>query len=411
MKTVLFLVHRIPYPPNKGDKIRSYHLLRVLSRHFRVLLGAFVDSEEDWQFRGEVAELCAEVCLVPLNGRWARCRSLIGILSNEPLTVPYYRDAAMASWVRAKVAEGVDVAVVFSSSMAQYVVPFRNLGQRIIDFVDLDSEKWKQYGAAQRGLLGAIYRREGRLLADYERMLALGFSGSVFVSDAEAEPLVRETPALAARVHGVGNGVDHQYFDPLVEVDDPYHGEKAVVFTGAMDYWANVDAVVWFAREVWGRVVREEPAARFFIVGTKPVKSVRALTALPGVSVTGTVKDVRLYLKFASVAVAPLRVARGIQNKILEALAMGLPVVATSAAVRGLVPTVRGCVAVADDPGALASEVVRMLRLGRSATIAERNRSAVIAAYDWTFAARQWRELLHVDVPARAVGGAIGSRA
>jgi glycosyltransferase involved in cell wall biosynthesis len=165
---------------------------------------------------------------------------------------------------------------------------------RIIDFVDLDSEKWRQYGAARGGVLGAVYRREGKTLADYERKVASEFAASVFVSDAESEPLVRSVPALASRIHAIGNGVDHRYFDPRTELADPFGSQaKTVVFTGAMDYWANVDAVSWFATEVWGRVLNEEPDARFYIVGSRPTPAVRALERLQGVSVTGTVQDVR----------------------------------------------------------------------------------------------------------------------
>jgi sugar transferase (PEP-CTERM/EpsH1 system associated) len=409
MKTLLFLVHRIPYPPNKGDKIRSYHLLRFFAKHFRVALGAFVDSPDDWRHREELAPYCADLHLVGMNGAWARLRSLRGFFSNEPLTVPFYRDAAMAAWVRAKIAEGVDAAVVFSSSMAQYVIPFDDAKPRIIDFVDLDSEKWRQYGSTRGGILGAIYRREAKTLASYERKLASEFAASVFVSDAEPEPLVRSVPALASRIHAIGNGVDHRYFDPHTAMPDPFESQaKTVVFTGAMDYWANEDAVSWFATEVWGRVVAEEPGARFYIVGSRPTPAVRALERLHGVTVTGTVQDVRPYLKFAAVSVAPLRVARGIQNKVLEAMAMGLPVVATPAAGQGLSPAVRACIDVADDAATFAERVVSVLRRGASSVVAERNRGVVIAEYDWENSGRAWGRLLGVPDTGSVAGSGRG---
>lgn len=403
MRTLLFLVHRIPYPPNKGDKIRSYHLLRFFAQHFRVVLGAFVDSSEDWRYRESLTRYCSDLNLVGIDRGWARLRSLAAFISGEPLTVPFYRDAAMTAWVRAKIGEGVDAAVVFSSSMAQYVEPFQNLQTRIIDFVDLDSEKWRQYGAARGGILGAIYRREGKALADYERTVANEFTASVFVSDAESESLVRSVPALASRIHAIGNGVDHQYFDPHAELADPYGSQaKTVVFTGAMDYWANEDAVSWFASEVWSRVVNEEPGARFYIVGSRPTPGVRALERLHGVTVTGTVPDVRPFLKFAAAAVAPLRVARGIQNKVLEAMAMGLPVIATHAAGQGLNPAVRACIDVADDAATFANRVLSVLRRDASFVVAERNRSVVIAEYDWTNSGRAWSRLLGLTETASA---------
>jgi sugar transferase (PEP-CTERM/EpsH1 system associated) len=244
-------------------------------------------------------------------------------------------------------------------------------------------------------------------LARYERSIAAEFSASVFVSAAEAEPVLRDAPGLAARIHSIGNGVDSDFFDPTIEIGNPFPVQDNVaVFTGAMDYWANVDAVSWFAKHVWSRVAREEPTARFCIVGARPTKEVRALERLPGVTVVGAVPDVRPYLKFASLAVAPLRVARGIQNKVLEALAMGLPVVATPAVGQGLSPAVRHCVEVADEAAGFASLVLSQIRSARSPAVAARNRSAVVATYDWRQSAREWARLLKVSETPTALPAA-----
>ena len=385
MTTLLSLVHRIPFPPNKGDKIRSYQLLRQLSSRYRVLLGAFVDYPEDWSQAAALDEFCDEVYLLPLRPRLARLRSLAGLWAREPLTVPYYRDRRMHRWARSKFEQGVDKVVVFSSSMAQYA-DYREAqdATRVIDFVDLDSEKWQQYGAHHSGLLGAVYRREARLLARYESEMARRFDHSVLVSSQEAKPLQHRCPELAGRIHAVPNGVDHRYFDPADSLVNPYGAnERAVVFTGAMDYQANVDAVCWFAEHAWPRIHAANANYGFTIVGSRPERAVLALGRLPGIRVTGTVDDVRPYLKFASVAVAPMRIARGIQNKVLEAMAMGLPVVGTAAAVEGLSADVAACVEQAESGEQFAQAALKLLEAPPSPNRADRNRAAILRDYDW----------------------------
>jgi sugar transferase (PEP-CTERM/EpsH1 system associated) len=398
MKTLLFLTHRIPYPPNKGDKIRSYELLKHLHSRCRVLLGAFVDYADDWRFRPNVEALCAEVELRPLQPTLARMRSLTGLVTGRPLTIPYYRDRGMEHWVREKVAQGVDAILVFSSSMAQYVNCLDGRIPRMIDFVDLDSEKWRQYGASRGGVAGAIYRREGELLAGYEDDVARRFDHSSLVTAAETESLLQRCPDLASRVHVVSNGVDHRFFDPQTALANPYEtGAKVVVFTGAMDYWANVDAACWFANEIWPPIAVADPAARFVVVGSRPTRAVQELRRLPGIRVTGTVEDVRPYLKHALVAVAPMRIARGVQNKVLEGMAMGLRVVVTPAVVRGLSAGVAANVRVADGASAFAQAVLAEFDAPSRAVTAARNRAAILEDYDWSKNLALVSDLLALD--------------
>jgi sugar transferase (PEP-CTERM/EpsH1 system associated) len=335
---VLFLVHRIPYPPNKGDKIRSYHLLRSLAERYRVHLGTFVDDEDDWRYLPEVEKLCADVCAVRLNPTRQRLASLAGLLGGEPLSVPYYESAALRAWVRRKVyEEGITRMVFFSSPMAQYApsngVPVR----KIVDFVDVDSEKWRQYAERHPWPLSWLYRREGERLLDFERGVASSAHASVFVTREEADLFRRRARVDDERIHSVVNGVDTEYFSPERRYESPYApGGPVVVFTGMMDYWANVDAVAWFAEEAFPRIRQAAEGVRFAIVGARPTRQVERLASLRGVEVTGAVEDVRPYVAHAEISVAPLRIARGIQNKVLEAIAMAKPVVATSAALEGL---------------------------------------------------------------------------
>jgi len=385
VKPVLYLVHRMPYPPNKGDKIRSFHILRFLAQRYRVHLGTFIDSENDRAFVRELSALCAETFVLPLSAGRARLKSLRGLATGAPLTIPYYFQRPMQTWVDGVLAERrIDRAVVFSSSMAQYVSGSRyGHVRRIMDFVDVDSEKWRQYGTMRRWPWSWVYAREARALLEYEAKIALEFDRSVFVSEPEAAHFRALAPASAHKIHHLENGVDYTYFDPSIGFENPYRSEeKAIVFTGAMDYWANVDAVTWFAAEVLPLIRRRVESARFYIVGSDPVEAVRALAG-DEIVVTGRVPDVRPYLAHAAVDVAPLRIARGIQNKVLEAMAMGCAVVATAQAAEGIAARDRE-LTVASEPSAMADAIVRQIEGSGPVDSAERARTFVTRRYDWT---------------------------
>ncbi len=336
MDELLYLVHRIPHPPDKGDKIRSHHLLRHLARRYRVHLAAYVDDARDWRHADALRPWCASVHLVGVRPGMARLRALVGLLTGEALSLRYYPHREMAAWVQGHLERGVRRVVCYSSVMARYVLHARG-ARRVMDFVDMDSDKWRQYAATRPWPLSWLYRREADRLFAWERRVAMDFDASLFVSEQEAADFLRAAPETAGRVGWYGNGVDADYFSPGRAYDDPYPpGTEAIVFTGAMDYWPNVDAVTWFAREILPRVRRERPAAVFYVVGSRPAHEVLALARDGGVRVTGRVPDVRPYLAHARVAVAPLRIARGVQNKVLEAMAMGRTVVVTPQALEGV---------------------------------------------------------------------------
>jgi polysaccharide biosynthesis protein PslH len=270
---LLLLVHRAPFRPDKGDRIRSHHLLRHLAARYRVHLGAFVDDPEEWRRSGEIARFCASAELRPLSPRWAELRSLRGFLDGRPLTLPYFADARMSRWVASVVErERIERAVVFCSSMAPYVDGPRFAGlRRIVDFVDVDSEKWRARAERARGPMRRIWLREARRLLDYERAVASRFARSFFVTAEEAALFRRLAPESGAKIDHYENGVDVAAFDPALPFPSPYpEGSRFVVFTGAMDYWANADAVLWFGREVFPLVLERVPAARFAIVGARP---------------------------------------------------------------------------------------------------------------------------------------------
>jgi len=326
---LLYLVHRLPYPPNKGDKVRSFHLLKHLARNHRLHLGTFIDDPADEAHVDAVRGYCADLHVARLSPRLAKLRSLRGLASGEALSLPYYRDAGLRDWVRRTCAAAqIDAAVVFSSAMADYVPASL---PALVDFVDMDSAKWTQYAGTHRWPLSWLYRREGERLFAFERAVARRARHSFFVTAAERDLFLTAAPECAGRVDAMCNGVDAEFFSPDHASASPYPaGAIPVVFTGAMDYWPNVDAAVWFAGEILPRLRRSDPSIRFYVVGRSPDPAVLALAG-EGTVVTGGVDDVRPYLAHAAVVVAPLRIARGIQNKVLEAMAMARPVVASAA--------------------------------------------------------------------------------
>jgi len=408
MEPLLYLVHRIPYPPNKGDKIRSYHLLRFLAQRYRVFLGTFVDDEADLQHLGALQSLCAAVNAVPLNPTAARLRSLTGVLSGEALTLPYYRDRALQHWVRETVAaNGIRKIAVFSSSMAQYVDGIAG-AHVVADFCDVDSDKWRQYAHRRAWPVSMIYGREARRLLHFERGAVLRMAACVFSTPVEADLFASLAPECAARLHAIGNGVDTDYFAPHADVDSPYPiVEEPIVFTGAMDYWPNIDAVSWFAREVMPLVRQRQPRARFYVVGMNPAPTVMALAANESVVVTGKVADVRPYLQHARVAVAPMRVARGIQNKAFEAMAMARPLVASSAVAQGIVAAPGVEFEIAADAREYAQKVLALMDVATGNAMGQRARRRIVADYNWDVKLGMFSDLLNSPPTApRATQGA-----
>jgi sugar transferase (PEP-CTERM/EpsH1 system associated) len=388
MADILFLVHRIPYPPNKGDKIRSWHFLEHLAGRHRVRLGCFVDDADDWRHVDTLKGVCAEVHAEPLPRSPLRPANLAAFGRGLPISVQHYRRPSFAAWVgETLAARPVDAVFAFSGAMAQFALdPPRTVTSRVIDFVDVDSDKWRQYAKRKAPPMRWVYAREAATLLAFERRVASAFDAAAFVSENEAGLFRDLAPESAGRTHAVPNGVDVTFFDPEGRFENPYPPESLpLAFTGAMDYWANVDAVVWFAREALPIVRRSRPQAAFWIVGVNPTPEVRALADLPGVSVTGRVPDVRPYVAHAAAVVAPLRIARGVQNKVLEAMAMARPVVTSSMAAAGAEATVPGEeLLVADSPDATADATLGLLDdPAGAAEIGRRARRRIRESYGW----------------------------
>ncbi|MDH4393709.1 MAG: TIGR03087 family PEP-CTERM/XrtA system glycosyltransferase [Aquabacterium sp.] len=384
MAKLLYLVHRLPYPPNKGDKVRSYHLLRHLAARHQVYLGTFVDDPDDLQHLPVVRGLCADLCAVTLAPRSAKLRSLVGLLTGEALTLRYYRSAALQNWVAGVLAhQQIDAAVVFSSSMAPYALAMPGLPM-LADLVDVDSAKWTEYAGRHRWPMSWLYQREGERLLAYERSVVAQAQRSFLVTDKEVALFGRLAPESQGQVLALGNGVDADFFQPDARRPSPFaEREQALVFTGAMDYWPNVDAVCWFVDQVLPLLRRRWPGLRLHIVGRSPTPAVLALAGA-AVQVTGTVPDVRPYLQHAAVVVAPLRLARGVQNKVLEAMAMARPVVAAVHCVEAIDAQPGTDILAATDAGEHAARIGELLADPRRAdAIGRAGRACVLARYSW----------------------------
>ena len=385
MGNVLYLVHRLPYPPNKGDKVRSFHLLRHLAAKHRVFLGTFIDDPEDEVHVEKLQEFCAEMHIARLLPKLAKLRSLSGLLSGEALTLPYYRDDGLQAWVNKMIAERkIDAAVVFSSAMAQYLGAFPR-EKTFVDFCDVDSAKWTQYAPAHRWPFSWIYRREGERLLTFERQVAASAARSFFVTENETELFLSHAPECRGKTLPMCNGVDADFFSPEHDLASPYHAEEIpLVFTGAMDYWPNIDAVKWFAEDILPHLLERWPNLRLHIVGRSPTAMVQELAG-ERVVVTGTVPDVRPYLRHACVVVAPLRIARGIQNKVLEAMAMGLPVVVAKGCGEAVDAVPERDFLLAESIEDHVRQITALLESpGRRASMGQAARRQVVLRYSWS---------------------------
>lgn len=402
MGRLLFLTHRLPYPPDKGDRIRSWHMLDHLARRWEVDLGCLSDDPQDLAYLPLLRSRCATVHCEPIaGGLSALLRTARRARPGLPLTLGWFHAAGLRAWVDAMLATGRhDAVFVYSSAMAPYALRARHLPRSVLDLVDVDSEKWRAYAAAARPPRRQLWAREARTLLAFERHAARLFDRTLLVSQAECARFLELAPEAAGRAGWVENGVDLAFFDPDQPHADPYRpGAPALVFTGTMDYPPNIEAVSDFARDVLPRLrAAPGPAPEFHIVGARPTAEVRALAALPGVHVTGRVPDTRPYIAHAAAAVAPLRVARGIQNKVLEAMAMARPVIASTPAFEGIQAVPGRDLLVADGAEATARAVQAVLR-GEWPGLCAAARAAVAARHDWAATLRPLDAMLRATAP------------
>jgi sugar transferase (PEP-CTERM/EpsH1 system associated) len=378
---ILFLAHRPPWPPDRGDKIRSWHLIERLARIAPVHLACLADPEDHTEWQGPQG-LLASCRIVPRRIGKARA-GLVGLANGRPILLSLFDSGDLRAHVRSVLAERpIGCVMAYSVQMAQFVPA--DAPRFVMDFVDVDSAKFESYARAGNPLMRLVHAREGRLLAAYEAEVAQRAAASLFVSEAEAALFRVRAGVAPDRIRALANGVDLAFFHPAADFDRIDMTGPLIVFTGQMDYRPNIEAVTGFARTVMPLIREARPAARFAIVGRNPDPSVRALASLPGVIVTGAVPDVRGWLAAADVVVAPLGIARGVQNKVLEAMAMARPVVASTAAFEGIEARSGEELIVADGVAAQAGAVLGLITDSvRARRIAAAARTRIESDYGW----------------------------
>lgn len=373
---IIFICHKIPYPPNKGEKVRAFNIIRHLSKGHDICLVSLYDGKGDPAYKPELGELCKEVYLFPINRLVGKIKAALYLLSGIPATIGYFHSRKMKAKIEELIrSQRFDLVFAYSSSMAQYVMNADI--QKIMDFVDCDSAKWGQYSKIAGFPLSLVYAREHDLLQEYEKKIAEKFDKLLVVTEAEKKEFFSFIATDKFMV--IQNGVDTDFFR-----FSPHGEQKRLIFTGAMDYFANIDGVSYFCKEIFPLIKKAHPDAEFYIVGHRPTASVRALAGIEGVKVTGSVADIREYLSGASVCVVPLRIAQGVQNKILEAMASGLPVVTTSKVLSGVNAQPGKDLLVADESSDFAEKVNALLESAAlRQEIGDNARKYVIENHNW----------------------------
>lgn len=386
MGDILFLAHRIPFPPDRGDKIRSHHLLKALARLAPVHVGTFAETDDDRSCEDELGTLAETHCLVTRDKSlaWA---GLEAVASGRPVSLTAFDNARLRRWVADTLIQNdIETIFVFSGQMGQYI-PSDFDGRVIVDLCDVDSAKFAEYAEAATGPKRWMYRREDRLLArEEERLVALSDT-TLLISGQEVELLrSRSADSLASNIRAVGNGIDAQSFDPVLIAPHPdlaENGRTNFVFTGQMDYPPNVNAVTRFANNILP-AIRKSHKAEFQIVGRAPTAEVQTLASEPGVRVWGEVQDVRPFLAAADIVVAPLTIARGVQNKVLEAMAMARPIVLSPEAATGIAVQNNEHFRIAVDDNEFADAALDLLAdRDAAAVMGSRARQFVLSKMSW----------------------------
>jgi sugar transferase (PEP-CTERM/EpsH1 system associated) len=395
---LLVLAPCLPYPPDRGDRLRWFQMLKYLAARFRVHVGAVIDPHTPPSQLARIRAIAYETCFVAAPALGTRLRALGrgGASAHDEL----------AAWV-AGLAQRVPLhgALACSARMAAYLPPLPPGCARVCDYIDLESDKLDDRARARRWPAGRMTRRTALTQRTIEQEAAGQLDHVLFASSVAAERFAALVPDHAERVATVGNGVDADYFSPHILHRNPYPaGFRALVFAGAMDDWANVEAAEWFARRVFAGLRASDPALHFYIVGARPADRVLALGRLGGVLVTGAVPDLRPWLAHATLAVAPLQSAHGVQNKVLQALAMRQLVLATPAALAGITIEPGRELLQARSADEFADAIRNLPQAAQRAAIGAAARARVQRDHSWGAALAPLGRLFEPAAPVRASG-------
>jgi sugar transferase (PEP-CTERM/EpsH1 system associated) len=385
---ILLLTHRVPFPPNKGDKIRSFHILQYLAKRHEVHLATLVDDRSDLDVLPELERRVESLMYARIDQPGRKLLSLAEIARSRSVSVRYFYSAGLQARIDDLIeSSNIDAVFCFSSPTAEYVFRSRHADGRlrhapkVMDLIDVDSYKWGQYASRKPAWSAWIYRHEQRALADYERRIYREMDRVLLVSEQEVDYFPAED--RERKLMAIPNGVDLEFFREAPR-QAPVGDGPTLVFTGMMDYWPNIEGVQWFVDEIYPGIRRAVPDVRLFIVGGRPGRQLRRLDGSDGITVTGFVDDIRAYIAAADVCVVPLRIARGIQNKLLEAMAMSKGVVSTPQAAEGVNAEPGRDLVVAGNADDFRSAAIGLLNdPGRAAELGARARRFVEKHYDW----------------------------
>lgn len=376
---ILYVCHRFPFPPKRGGKIRPFNMIRHFTDmgHSVTVCSLARSRAEAEEGRG-IAAHCARYEMGMVRNPVQVARMIVRLPTVVPSSMGFFYSPDLADRIRALIdREKFDLIFVHCSSVAQYVEDVQGI-PKIMDFGDMDSQKWLEYARYKPFPLSLGYRLEGAKMLRAEKRLARRFDICTATTRAEWETL--RGYGAAADTDWFPNGVDSQYFCPG---DDPYEADT-ISFVGRMDYYPNQECMFDFCANTLPLIRRDRPGVKLLIVGADPSPRVQKLSELPGVTVTGSVPDVRPFVRRSALMVAPLNIARGTQNKILEAMAMGVPVVTSAVAAGGVDANAEEHFLVARSPAEYAQAVLRILSdRGERDRLAIAGRARMLTHHNW----------------------------
>jgi sugar transferase (PEP-CTERM/EpsH1 system associated) len=403
---ILYLSHRFPFPPTFGSKVRAFHTIRHLSRSHDVTVFAPVRSDEEAEEAKGIAPHCGDFRVFPVRASLQAAKLALSTFSTVTASEAFFHSATMRRAARRLLASGqFDFVFVHCSSVGRVVADVTEL-PKLIDFCDVDSRKWAEYADFKPWPLSLGYLWEAKRLEAAERRLVRAFDLTTVATPGELDALL-EIRAEPHKVDWFANGVDVDFFKPS---EEPYDADL-ITFVGRMDYFPNEQAMSDFCRVIWPRLRAARPAVRLQIVGASPSAAVRRLESLPGVSVTGAVDDVRPYVRRSALTIAPLKIARGTQNKILESMAMGVPVVASSVAARGVDAVTGEHLLAAGTDADFYDAIVQILddaRLRHRLSLAARER--VLSRHTWARSMQRVDALIERCVASHATASLAAQR-